>query len=97
MPSFALTDARRKREQARAAIEAHDEGCGECDVRRHRRCEQGMALVRAYWAAERAADEELVRQREPGPEQDLIDFGYLSLQAEVQAARQRREKEDNDE
>jgi hypothetical protein len=97
MSSFALVDARRKREEAHAAIKAHDRGCGECDVRRRRRCEQGMTLVRAYWALEQAVGDELARQREPNAGQDLLDFGYLSVPAEVQAAREGREKEDGDE
>ena len=56
------------------AIAAHDQGCGKCDVRRHRRCEQGMALVRAYWAADRAVGEELARQRQPNPDQGMLDL-----------------------
>jgi hypothetical protein len=90
MLSIALAEARRKREEAHAAVEAHDQGCGECDVRRHRRCEQGMALVRASWAAQKAVDDELARQREPDPGPTLSDFGYLSLPGEIRGGDRER-------
>lgn len=58
MASYALQRARAKRGEAKAAIEAHDQACEVCDVRRRVRCDLGMALVHAYRAADHAVAEE---------------------------------------
>ena len=56
MEARTLLDARAKLREAQEATRAHDRACDTCDVRRHVRCTEGHALVRAIWAADSAVE-----------------------------------------
>ncbi len=85
MEGSALRAARAELREAQEAARAHDRSCGTCNVRRRVRCGEGMALVRAIWAADGAVRDAWAASRRPGPGQqvpDLLDLGYLSLPAD---------------